>query len=78
MWYSIDLCEDARPFAPTMSFGSRATQATPDAFGILLREITLSRFLLAGKRSYHFGLVFGDGYAPASLAVRIPDPHRRA
>lgn len=27
--YSVDLCEDARPFAPYMSYGSRATQARP-------------------------------------------------
>jgi len=26
LWYSIDLCEDARPFAPHMSCGSRATR----------------------------------------------------
>jgi hypothetical protein len=36
-WYSIDLCEDARPFAPTMSRGSRATQVNPEAFVILFR-----------------------------------------
>jgi len=27
LWYSVDLCEDARPSAPKMSYGSRATQA---------------------------------------------------
>jgi len=26
VWYSVDLCEDARPFAPSMSCGSRANQ----------------------------------------------------
>jgi hypothetical protein len=31
VWYSGTLCEDARPFAPSMSSGSRATQAKPDA-----------------------------------------------
>jgi hypothetical protein len=31
LWYSGCLCEDARPFAPHMSCGSRATQAKPEA-----------------------------------------------
>jgi len=26
-WYSMNLCADARPIAPSMSCGSRATQA---------------------------------------------------
>lgn len=57
MWYSIDLCEDARLFAPHMSRGSRATQAQPDALCILIREIPLSRFLFAGKRRSNSGSV---------------------
>jgi hypothetical protein len=36
-WYSVDLCADARPFAPTMSRGSRATQVNPEALVILFR-----------------------------------------
>jgi hypothetical protein len=55
MWYSIDLCEDARPFAPHMSCGSRATQAEPDAQSILIRAITSNRYLLAGKQTSSSG-----------------------
>jgi hypothetical protein len=40
LWYSVDLCEDARPSAPIMSYGSRATQAKPEALVILLRATT--------------------------------------
>jgi hypothetical protein len=56
MWYSIDLCEDARFIAPPMSCGSRATQAEPDALCILIREIPSNRFLFAGKRRSGYGL----------------------
>jgi hypothetical protein len=37
LWYSMSLCEDARPSAPTMSFGSRANQVKPEALVILFR-----------------------------------------
>jgi hypothetical protein len=40
LWYSIDLCEDARPSAPTMSYGSRANQVNPEALVILFRATT--------------------------------------
>jgi hypothetical protein len=40
LWYSVDLCEDARPSAPNMSFGSRATQVNPEALVILFRATT--------------------------------------
>jgi hypothetical protein len=41
MWYSTDLCEDARPSAPKMSYGSRANQVNPEALIILFRAIYL-------------------------------------
>jgi hypothetical protein len=31
IWYSVSLCKDARPSAPSMSCGSRANQAKPEA-----------------------------------------------
>jgi hypothetical protein len=71
MCYSIDLCEDARLFAPHMSCGSRATQAEPDAQGILIRAIISSRFYFAGKKRSNSGLtpVFSQpGFRPRTGA----------
>jgi hypothetical protein len=44
-WYSNNLCADARPFAPNMSCGSRATQVNPEALVILFRETPETAFL---------------------------------
>jgi hypothetical protein len=54
LWYSIDLCEDARPSAPTMSYGSRATQAKPDALSSCSEQLPETAFLreTAGLRPY--------------------------
>jgi hypothetical protein len=38
LWYSESLCEDARPSAPTMSYGSRAIAGDNLKRGILFRE----------------------------------------
>jgi hypothetical protein len=52
MWYSTDLCEDARPFAPYMSYGSRATQAKPDALPSCSEKLPETASFFAGDRRF--------------------------
>jgi hypothetical protein len=80
MWYSKNLCEDARPFAPYMSYGSRATQAKPDALPSCSEKTPETalffagdrRFVSAGTRGFPNGNLFlrASGWATHRCAYR--------